>query len=465
MVRSTVGAARRRRRRRIRRSVERRRSPRGAVSSRRWPPGGRASSSSRICTGRDGALLEFLEHLLDWSTPVPLLLLCTARPELFERSANWGGGKRNATTISLAPLSDRGVRAACCRCFSTARCFRRRRRRCFSNGRAGTRSTRSSSRACSWSAEMSRASPSRRRCRRSMAARLDTLAPELKALLHDASVAGRVFWSGAVAAVSGRERDDVRRDLNELVRREFVRPSVSPRSGARTSSPSGTRSSATSPTSRFPAAPRGEKHVAAAAWVEQIAGGAGRRPRRDPRLPLRPGARALARRPANDGQTSNRASSASCCSPEIVRRSSTRGGRGVLSARARARGRRADRAMALARLAPVLGEPGGRGRGSRGWEGGGRRRCAGSTTEPRRCCMQRPSREQLGPRRDGAGARSSRTRRSRSSSSNRRPSSWLCTAALPPPGNRRPVRRCRGTASTKALRSPPISGWTTSPHS
>jgi len=36
---------------------------------------------------------------------VPLLLLCTARPELFERSSGWGGGKRNATTISLSPLS------------------------------------------------------------------------------------------------------------------------------------------------------------------------------------------------------------------------------------------------------------------------------------------------------------------------------------------------------------------------
>ena len=53
----------------------------------------------------DGSLFEFLEHLLDWSMPVPLLLLCTARPELFEKQPSWGGGKRNATTISLAPLS------------------------------------------------------------------------------------------------------------------------------------------------------------------------------------------------------------------------------------------------------------------------------------------------------------------------------------------------------------------------
>ena len=33
----------------------------------------------------DEALLAFLEHLADWAEGVPLLLLCTARPELYER--------------------------------------------------------------------------------------------------------------------------------------------------------------------------------------------------------------------------------------------------------------------------------------------------------------------------------------------------------------------------------------------
>src|SRR5918996_1339688 len=53
----------------------------------------------------DPALLEFLEHLVDWSSGVPLLVLCTARPELHELHPTWSGGKRNATTISLSPLS------------------------------------------------------------------------------------------------------------------------------------------------------------------------------------------------------------------------------------------------------------------------------------------------------------------------------------------------------------------------
>jgi predicted ATPase len=37
---------------------------------------------------------------------VPLLLLCTARPELYERHPGWAAGIRNATTINLPPLSD-----------------------------------------------------------------------------------------------------------------------------------------------------------------------------------------------------------------------------------------------------------------------------------------------------------------------------------------------------------------------
>ena len=53
----------------------------------------------------DSALLAFVEHLVDWTTGVPLLVVATARPELYEREPDWGGGKRNSTTIALAPLT------------------------------------------------------------------------------------------------------------------------------------------------------------------------------------------------------------------------------------------------------------------------------------------------------------------------------------------------------------------------
>jgi class 3 adenylate cyclase/tetratricopeptide (TPR) repeat protein len=54
----------------------------------------------------DEPMVEFLEHLVDYASEVPILIVCTARPELFERRPTWGGGKRNATTIGLSPLSD-----------------------------------------------------------------------------------------------------------------------------------------------------------------------------------------------------------------------------------------------------------------------------------------------------------------------------------------------------------------------
>ena len=41
----------------------------------------------------DEGLLDFVDHLADWARGVPLLVLCTARPELLERRPGWGGGK------------------------------------------------------------------------------------------------------------------------------------------------------------------------------------------------------------------------------------------------------------------------------------------------------------------------------------------------------------------------------------
>ena len=50
--------------------------------------------------------LDLIEHITDWAREAPILVLCLARPELLDERAGWGGGKFNATTISLEPLSD-----------------------------------------------------------------------------------------------------------------------------------------------------------------------------------------------------------------------------------------------------------------------------------------------------------------------------------------------------------------------
>jgi len=54
----------------------------------------------------DDALLDFVDHLLDWASGVPILVLATARPELVVRRPGWGGGKMNSSTIRLSPLSE-----------------------------------------------------------------------------------------------------------------------------------------------------------------------------------------------------------------------------------------------------------------------------------------------------------------------------------------------------------------------
>jgi class 3 adenylate cyclase/tetratricopeptide (TPR) repeat protein len=49
--------------------------------------------------------LDLIDHVADLSRGAPLLLLCLARPELLEKRPAWGGGKLNATTTLLEPLT------------------------------------------------------------------------------------------------------------------------------------------------------------------------------------------------------------------------------------------------------------------------------------------------------------------------------------------------------------------------
>ncbi len=49
--------------------------------------------------------LDLVEHISDLSRDAPMLLLCMARPELLDKRPGWGGGKLNATTVLLEPLS------------------------------------------------------------------------------------------------------------------------------------------------------------------------------------------------------------------------------------------------------------------------------------------------------------------------------------------------------------------------
>ena len=69
--------------------------------------------------------LDLIEHIADWSRDAPILLLCVARPDLLEERPGWGGGKLNATTILLEPLSARGLRGAASTPWRSTSTFRR----------------------------------------------------------------------------------------------------------------------------------------------------------------------------------------------------------------------------------------------------------------------------------------------------------------------------------------------------
>src|SRR6185312_83926 len=57
----------------------------------------------------DDGLLDFVEHLLDWSAQHPIFILVLARPELAERRPGWPAGHRGAAVGYLDPLGERAM--------------------------------------------------------------------------------------------------------------------------------------------------------------------------------------------------------------------------------------------------------------------------------------------------------------------------------------------------------------------
>jgi class 3 adenylate cyclase len=212
----------------------------------------------------DEGLLDFVDYLLEWATEVPLLVVCTTRPELLERRPGWGGGKRNAVTISLSPLSDDDSTRLLEELVGKA-----------DPGilaRAGGNPL--------YAEEYARMLAQRQNgeelplpdsVQGIIAARLDTLPLEEKALIQDAAVLGKVFWVGELAQASGLERAAVAERLQILERKEFIRRER--------------RSSVAGETAyvfrhvllrdvayaQIPRPRRAERHRLAAEWIESLA--------------------------------------------------------------------------------------------------------------------------------------------------------------------------------------------------
>jgi class 3 adenylate cyclase/tetratricopeptide (TPR) repeat protein len=163
----------------------------------------------------DEALLDFIDHLVDWADGVALLVLCTTRPELLTRRGGWGGGKVNSSTILLSPLSEEETAALVHELLGRAAIDAGLQARLLEHAGGNPLYAEEFTR---MHLERPTAAVVPESVQGMIAARLDTLAPEEKELLQDAAVIGRVFWLGALDG----ERWTLEERLHVLARKEFV---------------------------------------------------------------------------------------------------------------------------------------------------------------------------------------------------------------------------------------------------
>jgi class 3 adenylate cyclase/tetratricopeptide (TPR) repeat protein len=231
----------------------------------------------------DTALLQFLDYLVDTSTGVALLVIATARPELLDRHPGWSEGWANATSAALSPLAD--AETATLIAALLGQPVLPTEVQALLLERAGGNPL--------YAEEFARLLTDRGLLVRDgrgirlapdseiplpetvqalVAARLDTLPPDRKALIQDAAVVGKVFWPGALAALGSGDEQALQAELHELERMEFIR-------AAKASSVEDQAEYAfwhavirDVAYTQIPRARRTQRHQSAAEWLERLAG-------------------------------------------------------------------------------------------------------------------------------------------------------------------------------------------------
>jgi class 3 adenylate cyclase/tetratricopeptide (TPR) repeat protein len=226
----------------------------------------------------DPVMLEFLDHLTERAADVPLLVVATARPELLERRPDWDRAGPRSVSVTLAPLTD-GQTAALVTAL-LGRSLLPADVQALLLDRAGGNPL--------YAGEFVRLLtdrgllvPGDRTVRLAagaeipfpdtvqalVAARLDTLPAEAKALVQDAAVLGRVFWSGGLAALSRLDERAVGNELGQLERRQLVRAAPSSAISGQTEYAFSHAVVRDVAYAQIPRAARARRHRAAAEWL------------------------------------------------------------------------------------------------------------------------------------------------------------------------------------------------------
>jgi len=181
--------------------------------------------------------LDLIDHLADWTRDAALLIVCIARPELLEVRPGWGGGKMNATSILLEPLPADDASELVDNLLGRADIPRVARDRILEAAEGNPLFVEEMLamliddgllrfEAGTWRSVEDLANvtvpPT---IHLLLAARLDRLDAEERAVIERGSVEGKVFHSGAVTTLSPETmRPNVRSRLLALARKELIRP-------------------------------------------------------------------------------------------------------------------------------------------------------------------------------------------------------------------------------------------------
>ena len=190
----------------------------------------------------DSGLLDFLDHLVDWARDLPIFVLFLTRPELEERRAGFGVG-RNRTALTLDPLDHVSMDALVEALVAGIPVQARNAITAHAQGvplfavetvrslvdRDVVQPIEGAYRLVGDVGELSVPDS----LHALLAARLDALPPDVRALVADAAVLGNSFPAEAVLAVSDQSEQAVRAGLAELLRREVLEISADPLSPQR----------------------------------------------------------------------------------------------------------------------------------------------------------------------------------------------------------------------------------------